>query len=452
MIINFFCFQPILFNEQTFFYLQSNNFIPNKNWEKVDNNYKNSHCCGIVDYLKFIERHDLYLLNDFNNTQNYEFKFLNGLDFLHLNQEETTHAVFYDKDYKIFFIVFKISIELNSKFHTDNLIGLYQNIRNELVVDSINGNTTISKWAENIREYAIKSINEIFNDTKSCNIIENSGYIFSSYSNFDFTHIENIQSYKDDFLTTNHHIDLIDEKKESFENFSFLKSKSTEMFNYANSPYIFFLGWRFATIYGIKNSDDLKLIPIFLNLQNIYFQIDNFYKPYLSKLYEEIRFNNDYNSLNDKVEIFDKLEVAFQNLIFEKSKFISELKPFQSEIFEEMENYWGMQKDYDNIEKTLQICQTSLDRKLSIERNTIQEKQSNILFFLAIIQIFSVISISVDFFSLLGLKANGEHKSYLLFLENNLLLMLTATSFLLIFIAYYKQTYYRVKKLFKKST
>lgn len=440
MNIDFFCFQPILFNEKTFFYIQSNNFIPKNNWEKIHNKYENFKCSEIIDYLKYIERHEIYILNDYESLIPYDFKNLNNISFLRVNQEKTSHSIFYDKDYKIFFIIFKISVDLESEFNNDNLIGLYKNIRDELVFDKINNNNSISYWAENIRNKAIETINKLFENDNSCEIIENSGYIFNSYPHFQLNN-EKREEYLSRFLITNHHIDLIDEKKEIFENFSFLKNNIN-----SDSSQIFFLGWRFATIYGIRNNNDLKLIPIFLNLQNIYFQIDNFYKPYLSRLYEEIRYNNDYNTLTDKVEIFDKLEVAFQNLIFEKDKFISELKPFQFEIFTEMEDYWGLNKDYINIEKTLKICQSSLDRKLSIERNLTQEKQSNILFVLAIIQIFSIISISVDFFTLVGL----EPKDSKLFLSNNLFLVLISVSLTLITIAYYKQVFFKIKKFFKK--
>lgn len=444
MNIDFFCFQPILFNEKTFFYIQSNNFIPKDNWEKINTNYKNEKYCGIIDYLKFIERHEIYLLNDFSNSVFYDFKKLNNIEFLEVDKGKTTHAIFYDKDYKIFFIIFKISINLKPEFNNNNLIGLYKEIRNELVYDTVDHNISISLWAEDIRKQAIDTINSLFKNSNSCEIIENSGYIFSSYPHFEFNDKEKNSIYLNTFLSTNHHIDLIDEKKEIFENFSFLKLNLANSID-NDSSQIFFLGWRFATIYGIKNSSDLKLIPIFLNLQNIYFQIDNFYKPYLSKLYEEIRYGNDYNTLNDKVEIFDKLEVAFQNLVFEKDKFISELKPFQFEIFKEMEDYWGMNKDYIDIEKTLKICQSSLDRKLSVVRNHIQERQSNILFVLAIIQIFSIISISVDFFNLIDLKP----KDYTLFLGNTIFIVLSSVSFTLIFVAYYKQALFKIKKYFK---
>lgn len=449
MNINFFCFQPILFNEKTFLQVQSTNFIP-KNWDKIDINFISSNCDGITNYIKYIERHELYILNDFSQTVKYNFKNIRDKNFFEINEAKSSYAIFYDKDYKVFFIIYKLSFDLNKNFKNDDLIGLYKDIRNELVFDSANNNNIISDWATQIREIALKNINKLFNND-ACSIIQNSGYIFSSYPTYEHNTSIEIKDYKDTFLNINHHIDLVNEKKELFETFSFLKSKNENIFMYQNSPYIFFLGWRFATIYGIKNNEDLNLIPIFLNLQNIYFQIDNFYKPYLSKLYEEIRYDNDYNTLNEKIEIFDKLEVAFQNLIFEKDKFVSELKPFQFEIFHNMEDYWGMNKDYENIEKTLKICQSSLDRKVNIERNQIQEKQSNILFILAIIQIFSIVSISVDFFSLVKLNDEKEYQPYQIFLENNLLSILVLISAILITIAYYKQIFYKLKKLFKKK-
>lgn len=446
MNIDFFCFQPILFDEKAFLKVQSSNFIP-KNWDKINIDYINTNCDCIINYIKYIERHEIYLLNDFSLQIKYNFKNINNLDFININKNNSSYAVFYDKDYKVFFLIFKLSFTFNENFENSKLIGLYKKIRDELVYDNANMNDSISEWAEQIRESSLKKINELFEDNV-CKIIPNSGYIFSSYPNFEHENSIKIKDFKDNFLNNNHLIDLVNEKKELFESFSFLKSKTENIFEYHNSPYIFFLGWRFTTMYGLKNNDDLNLIPIFLNLQNIYFQIDNFYKPYLSKLYEEIRYDNDYNNLNEKIGIFDKLEVAFQNLIFEKDKFVSELKPFQFEIFNYMEDYWGMNKDYSNIEKTLKICQSSLDRKINIERNQIQEKQSNILFILAIIQIFSIVSISTDFFSLIKLDSEEEYQPYQIFLKNNLLFILISVSTTLIIIAYYKQIFYKIKRFF----
>ncbi len=430
--IDFFCFQPVLFDEKSFFKVQTSNFIP-KNWQKVVASYENVHCNDILEYIKHMEKHDLYILDDYSQKIN--------IDFAEVDKNHSCYGVFFDKDYKIFCIIYKLSLSLNKNFDNNKLIGLYKIIRDELVFDNaINNN--ISNWSKQIIDISLKGINKNFT-TNLCKIIPNTGYIFSSYSEFKNP---NIKNFKNNFLNSNHNIDLIDENKELFESLSFFKTRLNNNSNYDSSPYIFYLGWRFSTIYGIKNKEDLKLIPIFLNLQNIYFQIDCFYEPYLSKLYQDIRYKNDYNTLNDNVEIFDKLEVAFQNLIFEKNKFISELKPLQLEIFNTMEEYWNLNTHYKTIEKNLSIYESSLNRKLNLERNIMQEKQNNILFILAIIQIFSIISISVDFFSLKEINYDKPYNHYQIYL----LSVLIVTSISLIIVAYSKQIIYKLKNIFKK--
>ena len=274
-------------------------------------------------------------------------------------------------------------------------------------------------------------------------------------------------AYKKRFIQENHTIDQIDDMNSKFANLSYVKLHSDKnnisldlldeenldapnLNKYYKSDIIFFLGWRFSTIYGIKNFEYDKFLSIFLNIQNIYIQINGIYKLYLSKLYDDVRFETDYNSLNKKMKLYDKLVVSIENLIFEKYKFVSKLKPYQVEIFELLEKYWGLDKDYDTLKQTMEICQTSLNRKMNIERNQIQEKQSNILFFLAVLQIFSLISVSVDFFNLPELKTATELKIYHNFFKENILNILIILSSILIIFAYYKPFRFKVKEWFSK--
>lgn len=340
---------------------------------------------------------------------------------------------------------------------------MYSHIRNQLVVDSVNGNTDVSEWAKNIRSFAIKEISDEFKNIKNngrIEIVENSGYICSFYSEFDKLNIKELNTFKEDFLHSNHNIDLVDEKKYQYASLSINKGgckgllsngsdvSSEELFSECKS--IVFLGWRFTTLYGIKEDKDFKLIPLLINIQNIYFQIDNFYKPYLSELYEEVRYSNDYVSLSENLKLFDKLVVSFQNLVYEKERFVSELKPFQFEVFSAIEGYWSLTSDYKNIEKTLNICQTSLERKLNIKNNKIQQKQSDILFVLAIIQIFSIISILGDYFSLFSMNDIDEDNKNLYTISKEYILYALATSSIaLIFFAYIEKLWYSITKVIR---
>ena len=250
----------------------------------------------------------------------------------------------------------------------------------------------------------------------------------------------------ENIIASNRSKESLNKTKETFG--ISIAQDNTEVVN--KSDIIFFLGWRFSTIYGIKNFEYDKFLSIFLNIQNIYIQINGIYKLYLSKLYDDVRFETDYNSLNKKMKLYDKLVVSIENLIFEKYKFVSKLKPYQVEIFELLEKYWGLDKDYDTLKQTMEICQTSLNRKMNIERNQIQEKQSNILFFLAVLQIFSLISVSVDFFNLPELKTATELKIYHNFFKENILNILIILSSILIIFAYYKPFRFKVKEWFSK--
>ena len=464
MKIKFFGFQPISFTEETFIKVHTQKLKLPNNWFLSDKNCTLKDT-DIISNIINMERHEVYYLDIDYDSIKQDFKYISNINHLQINSKETEFKIFYDLSYSIFFIIYKITLDIQELFKNEDLFGLYNQIRNELVIDPIkDSNLTISPWANDIRNIALANIEKILN-TNCCMIKENSCYIFSSYE--DFKLYKNHSAYKKRFIQENHTIDQIDDMNSKFANLSYVKLHSDKnnisldlldeenldapnLNKYYKSDIIFFLGWRFSTIYGIKNFEYDKFLSIFLNIQNIYIQINGIYKLYLSKLYDDVRFETDYNSLSKKMKLYDKLVVSIENLIFEKYKFVSKLKPYQVEIFELLEKYWGLDKDYDTLKQTMEICQTSLNRKMNIERNQIQEKQSNILFFLAVLQIFSLISVSVDFFNLPELKTATELKIYHNFFKENILNILIILSSILIIFAYYKPFRFKVKEWFSK--
>lgn len=457
MNIKFYGFQPISFVEDTFIKVHTQKLNLSEDWVLLDKNSKFNNS-DIIFNLVNMERHEVFYLNINSNSIKKDFKDLNNLEAFIVNSDETEFTIFYDLSYSIFFIIYKITLEMKSNFQNNHLLGLPNQIRNELVIDPINdANKTISPWANNIRNMAIENIEKILNPN-CCVIKDNSCYIFSIYEEFKLD--KNDIGFKKRFFQENHEIDQIDDMNNKFANLSYLKlhadKKNQSLENleevninkYYKSDIIFFLGWRFSTIHGIKDFEYDKFLSMFLNIQNIYIQINGIYKLYLSKLYEDVRFETDYNSLNKKMKLYDKLVVSIENLIFEKYKFVSKLKPYQVEIFGLLERYWGLDKDYETLKQTMEICQTSLNRKMNIERNQIQQKQSNILFFLAVLQIFSLISVSVDFFNLPELKTASELKIYHNFFKENILNILVIFSSILIIFAYYKPFKFKIKEWF----
>lgn len=482
MSIRYFCLQPIKLADPTFFNIHLKKYIPNpKKWFDITqagdltglencNIPKDwlSELCAIEDH-KIYTHQSNYFEFDVELTQLKEVVEHNAD--LNVDKKNSGYILCYDVEYNVFFLVICLSLNLNDKTHADSLIGLHMTIRDQLVIDNANGNAHISQWASAIHKSALSKLSlelNVNSTDEQISIKENSGYLCSFYPEFTNKLVKNsLTQYKNDFLHKNHPIDLIDEKKFQYSNMSLNKtiavnnesaispdnnSNNSSNNNFDTHPSIIFFGWRSSTLYGIKENRDLKILPLLINIQNIYFQIDTFYKPYLSDLYEEIRYNNDYVTLSEKLEFYDKLVVSFQSLRFEKDIFIAGIKPFQTEIYYSIEDYWGLTKAYDNIEKTLNICQTSLERKLSIKNNKIQQKQSDILFVLAIIQIFSILSIIGDYFSLYSMKVSPSFENEHNNIKQYLIYSLAFLSIALITFAYIEKVWYSLKKTFRRIT
>lgn len=474
MTIQFFCLQPIMLSKSIFMDIHQKKYTPHKNgWIDITNEKEANELNNYnipkkwFSEIQSIQRHKIYANKSNYVKFNSDLKSIKKLeifdDTLFVKDEESGFILCYDYDYKVFFLLFCLSVKTTKSTDAKRLTNLYPHIRNQLVIDSVNGNTEISEWANSIRSFAIKEIANQFKNTKNnvkIEILENSGYLCSLFSEFDALNIKNeLHQYKEDFLHNNHNIDLIDEKKYQYAHLSVNKGTCKGLYSngdivadedlFNNCHSIVFLGWRYTTLYGIKEDKDIKLLALLINIQNIYFQIDNFYEPYLSELYEEIRYSNDYVSLSENLKLFDKLVVSFQNLVYEKEKFVSELKPFQYEIFSAIEDYWSLTKDYTNIDKTLNICQTSLERKLNIKNNSIQQKQSDILFILAIIQIFSIVSIVGDYFNLFTMNVAKEHINIYTMSKDYIIYSLAILSIALIIFAYVEKFWYSIKKILR---
>ena len=444
MILDFFCLQPIKIDEKIFEDIQSIKFKPSeKNWYEVDTsdnetNHYNHRTNNWYKELANSERHSIYAYKKHYNLHENHLIKLNNFINLEVNFKKSGSILFYDYNYKVYFLVLNLSFKTSKKFSNNDLLGIYEKIRNYLVIDPVNENFFISDWAKLIHDEALSIISIEHNTLKkNIEIIENTGYICSFFSEFNTED----DSYNDLFLKSNHSIDLIQEKKLEYSNLSIITSYKQ------NTSALCFLGWRHSTFFGFKSVLNNKLLPMLINIQNLYVQIDNYYKIYLSKLYEDVRYINDYVILSDILNSFDKLTISFQNFIFEKENFVSSLKPHQSEIYLKIEDYWGLKADYEKIEKTLQICQNSLNRKLEIRNNKIQQKQSDILFILAVIQIFSIIGIVGDSFDFFQLDIDKKYEESYYIIKKYLLLGLSALSVVLILFAYTEKVWFKFKRI-----
>jgi hypothetical protein len=469
--IHYYCFQPIHLSYDVFSLLNKENYIPQKDdWLLISNSNSDENIGDCLNNIKCnkpwfsrlrkIEKHDLYLHQLNPEIFNEKIKKINisNIDTFTLCTEETTFGIFYDYSYKLFFIIMNVAVAVNDNINYLSLLGLHDKIRNELVVDTPNKNLEVSEWAKSIREYSISLIaKSIPHKLKNNDVLisDNTGYVVSMFDEFLFNDNIDICQYKNSFLQTNHKIDMVNEQKYKYSKLSILNSTCpdtqslSEKESYGKCNSIVFFGWRFSTVFGIKKSQFYDLIPIFINLQNIYFIVNLHYKPIIGNLFKTIRYSDDYVLLSENLEEFDKLVVSYENLIFEKKIFFSEYKPHQQEIFNLMEEYWNLDYDYSTVQNTISICQTSLKRKLEVKTNNIQQKQNDILFILTIVQIFSVVSIFGDYFNLFSMDVVKEHEKVRLLSTTYIIYFLGFGSVLLVYIGYSERIWFKIKHILR---
>ena len=144
MKIKFFGFQPISFTEETFIKVHTQKLKLPNNWFLSDKNCTLKDT-DIISNIINMERHEVYYLDIDYDSIKQDFKYISNINHFQINSKETEFKIFYDLSYSIFFIIYKITLDIQELFKNEDLFGLYNQIRNELVIDPIkDSNLTIS--------------------------------------------------------------------------------------------------------------------------------------------------------------------------------------------------------------------------------------------------------------------------------------------------------------------
>lgn len=401
--------------------------------------------CEWVEALQRVRHYDIWInlnpMTAFNKEllalcdTNNEFKYLKRFS---IDLEKSGYLLCFDAGNKIFFIIYKLVLHAEKG---NNILdytfkkqmgSLYKNVRDLLVIDPVNGNHEVAEWTKQIRDFCLVHVYQTYETIirlkkSNLQIKNNSGYLVA-FLNGDFGMDGNQPELnKESFVANNHDIDLVQEERDNFQNLGIISNQETQDL---------FLGWRHSTVRGLDQDKANSLLPLMIHLQCHYFVCHAFYKAYLEKLFSDIRYESKRKKkLEYYLNLFDQLVISFQNLYYLRERFLNDIKPIYREVYDKMESYWTLDKDYISIEKTISICKESVDRKMQITDSVIQNRQSNILFFLAIVQIFSFIGIFSDYFNFYKMDVIQAHleeysilKKYLmsfLFLSASLALIVT---------------------------
>ncbi len=414
--------------------------------------------CEWVESLRRVRHYDLSIhlssMTAFNadlemlNNDHGEFKYLNHFN---LDADQSGYLLCFDTSNRLFLILYKLTLEYTgdlTRFDDDQfrlqMSSLYQNIRDLLVVDPVNDNHDVSIWTKKIRIHCLAEVYKAYSSALKLNrselyIRDNTGYI-AAFFNSDFCADPVLSRFdRDNFLVQNHAIDKVADEKTEFRKLDILDgSENIDLF----------LGWRHSTVWGIDQDKSSWLLSLMVHLQCHYFISHLFYKAYLEELFADIRYESKRrHQLGYYLNLFDQLVLSFQNLYYLRERYLNDIKPIYREVYDKMESYWGLDKDYRSIEKAIAICKESVDRKVQIVDSIVQNRQSNILFFLAIVQIFSFVGIFSDYFGFFTIDVIQNHKETYQLLRKYLMPVLFASASLALIVTYNERVKSYVKFL-----
>ena len=475
-IITFFCLQPVHLDNGCYLDLMTKKMeVEEGRWAKISDTYQVEDSsfnqllasigmdCRWMNALRRVHLYDLHVLlnkttcfnehlfGDFSNEKG-EFSLLKGFD---LHERNSGFVLGFDSFNKLFFILYKIEIASTRKINEseigllNQLNDLYKNVRSRLVADPENGNETVGSWAAKIHTFAVEQAHAAYANSikvhkKHLKIPDNSGYIVCFMNGIFEKNVPELEKIMSNFYVHNHHIDNFKEDDGCSFDFSLLDDGK-------NQDVV--LGWRHSTLLNIDQEKEVVLLPLFLHVQNMYFITHFFYKSLLSEVFSDLRYENQSGKLEEYIEIFDILVLSFEGFVYERERFLNDIKPVFLEMYRKIEEYWNLNSDYESVKKTILICKESVERKTSILINKAQNRQSNILFFLAIIQTFSIFSILTDYFNFYQLHVLRNQVEEYTFLRNYSVIILLCVTGMALVVAYYEKivgtVIYNMKKLLK---
>jgi hypothetical protein len=202
-----------------------------------------------------------------------------------------------------------------------------------------------------------------------------------------------------------------------------------------------FLGWQSSTIWGVPADDCNQLLPVFMAIQIVYSMYSTTFMGQTEELFEEIFYYNEerFRHLQSRT---DRMLILMDKTIHDKNVFSSKLRPIQLSAFQLLWNYWAMQEMIDACEHSLNSSKRSLEMNINIIHEKMGERQNNLLFVLAIIQIVAMLGIINDYIAL------NDRYSILSAIILGILILITV---LIFFFSYYERILSKIKIFFGKK-
>lgn len=299
-------------------------------------------------------------------------------------------TLLYDARYGMFLMDISLSIELGAWPEDADpapILALRKGLRALLVADP-RTLTAPCAWAMSLQEQSLDIVRAEMKsviDPEMITVPPSMGYIVST-----FPEAESVlpAALREQVLAHFHSGDLLAEQLPRMQKLPIAKPGRAV-----------FLGWQSSTLWGVPRERCQELLPVFLTIQQIYTLYSVYFLAQTEDLFEEIFYYNEdrFRHLQTRT---DRMLILVDKTIHDKDVFESKLRPIQQSVFAGLWQYWGMKKMLDACEHSLHSSKRSLEMNINIIHEKMGERQNNLLFVLAIIQIVAMMGIVNDYLAL----------------------------------------------------
>lgn len=326
----------------------------------------------------------------------------------HIDYEGVEHALIYDVNTMYFILVFKIPVRISDNMNalletgTSSNEGkdLYNTIRNLMVKE--HDGMTLGKWGETIRTHALDKIRLMmrnlfslkFDDDK-VRFKNNTGNITNIvHPGADKTGMDKLKAA---LFSLNQHA----ERRDYADNALTLSDGTYYDFN-----------GRFHTIVMTRPSDDKRFMPIQFHMQYMWIYLMELYD-LMDALNQEIMANCRIRTLNTQNSLIDSIIQKAQYLHIFHENFKRAIEADNKNIYNIINPYWNIDSFLSGMGDYVDNFKDYLSRKHTKLTTRNNNKQRNILFFISMVQLVSLLGVWSAYVSLLD-EAAFESSTILL--------------------------------------
>ncbi len=312
-----------------------------------------------------------------------------------LDEGETDVSLLFDRHTQYFLLCYKIRLEISEPElrtlietpETADKSDLYNTVRNLMVRE--HETDAIGKYAKAVETETLKVVHQFLKESYRLKHIDDDAvFVQTNTGNLTVmlsTPKGGLEAFEKPILTLNDHAERRDYHGDPVR----LKDGTVYYFN-----------GRFHTILLGEASDEDRFMPIQFHMQYMWMYALKMYA-LMEYVNREILIKHSTKTLKDLNQIIDNIIQKVQHLSLFHSNFKRAIESDNKNIYAEIETLWHIDETLQGTEEYMNNFKDYLSRKHLTHSSRANRRQSNILFVLSMIQLFSLIGVWSSYLSLL---------------------------------------------------